>query len=98
MSEKAVEVLVEALREQGAKYPNASASLILEALKAAGIAVVEVPTIGFKGPNDTDASMLRTAADKAESAKYPVGGSNVGAAVASVLRQVADARVEVSDE
>ena len=67
----------------------------LTALAAAGFAVIKLPVVAFKGPHDTDASMLRTAADKAESARYPVGGSNVGRAVADVLRQAA-AAAEVS--
>jgi hypothetical protein len=60
-------------------------------LRQAGYAIVHVPDIAFKGPHDTNGSMLITAAEKAESARYPVGGSNVGRAVAQVLREVAAA-------
>lgn len=60
-------------------------------LRQAGYAIVRVPDIAFKGPHDTNGSMLLTAADKAESGRYPVGGSNVGRAVAHVLREVAAA-------
>lgn len=65
------------------------AEAILTALPAAGYAVVPLPSISFKGPNDTDASLLRGAAAKAE-AGYPVGGSNVSRAVALILMAVAD--------
>lgn len=63
----------------------------ISSLRAAGYAVVRVPDIAHKGPHDTNGSMLITAAEKAESARYPVGGSNVGRAVAQVLREVAAA-------
>ena len=74
------------------EYLPALARDVLYALGEADFAVVPIPTVAFKGPHDTDASMFRTAADKAESARYPVGGSNVGAAVAAVLRAVAASR------
>lgn len=63
----------------------------MKKLREAGYAVVHVPDIAYKGPHDTNGSMLITAAEKAESARYPVGGSNVGRAVAQVLREVAAA-------
>lgn len=87
---KAPNVIANALRACGIDDPErAEVMEIMDALRAAGYVIVHAPTIYHKGPNDTDASMLRTAADKAESARYPVGGSNVGRAVASVLREVA---------
>lgn len=43
MSDKAIEVVSEAFREQGATFPRAGARLVLAALKAAGIAVMELP-------------------------------------------------------
>lgn len=46
--------------------------------------------VSFPGPHDTDADMMRTAAWKLENG-YEAGGSNVRAAVARVLRVVADA-------
>jgi hypothetical protein len=67
------------------------AEAVLSVLTTNGWALVPPPSIAFKGPRDTDASMFLVAADKAESAKYPVGGSNVGRAVADILRQVAAA-------
>lgn len=63
---------------------------VLGAIRGAGYAIVRVPEIAHKGPHDTNGSMLITAADKAERC-YPVGGSNVGRAVAQVLREVAAA-------
>ncbi|MDP7706819.1 hypothetical protein [Mycobacterium sp. TY815] len=60
-------------------------------LRTAGYAIVRVPDIACRGPHDTNGTMLLTAAEKAESARYPVGGSNVGRAVAQVLREVAAA-------
>lgn len=48
------------------------------AVAAAGIAAIPLPTVAFKGPYDTDASMFRHAADRAETC-YPIGGSNRGA-------------------
>lgn len=68
-----------------------NAQSVKSALRNAGFAIVRVPNIAFKGPRDTNGTMLLTAAEKAESARYPVGGSNVGAAVAQVLREVAAA-------
>lgn len=81
---------IERVTSQLSDYPNNVADKIIAALATAGFAVVKMPIIAYKGPHDTDASMLYTAAAKAESARYPVGGSNVGRAVAQVLRDVAD--------
>lgn len=68
-----------------------NAQTVKAALRGAGFAIVRVPDIAYKGPHDTNGSMLITAAEKAQSARYPVGGSNVGSAVAQVLREVAAA-------
>lgn len=48
-----------------------------------------------KGPDDTDASMLREAAKRAATG-YVVGGSNTSATVAKVLRACADLIDEAS--
>lgn len=50
---------------------------------------VDVPSVAFKGPNDTDASYFRRVAWNLENG-YDAGGSNVRAAVSSLLRNVAD--------
>jgi hypothetical protein len=68
---------------------------LVAAVTAAGLAVIQLPTVAFKGPRDTDASLLRGAARKAETG-YPVGGSNVGRAVAEILLQAAAAAEAVS--
>lgn len=70
--------------------PNFVVPEFLRLLNEAGYAIVKMPTVAFKGPLDTDHSMLRTAAERAEGAKYIVGGSNVGRAVGQVLRAVAE--------
>lgn len=51
-------------------------------------AVVRVPSIAFKGPFDTDVSVLEDAADRIEGGFYP-GGSHTAVAVVQVLRDVA---------
>lgn len=56
----------------------------------AGTVTVPAPDVAHKGPRDTDASMLRNAADRLASG-YPVGGSNLTYAVQAVLRDIADA-------
>lgn len=43
MSNKAFRAIADALREQGAHFPRVGARLILDALKAAGIELVELP-------------------------------------------------------
>lgn len=87
-AEKAIaDALDEAWRHDAT---GADAHDIISALRTAGYAIVRVPDIAFKGPHDTNGTMLLTAANKAE-ACYPVGGSNVGHAVGRVLREVAAA-------
>lgn len=81
----------ETLQRFSTTVSGAEAGAVIAALRGAGYAVVRVPDVAFKGPHDTNGSMLITAAEKAESARYPVGGSNVGRAVAQVLREVAAA-------
>jgi len=49
----------------------------------------DAAAVAYKGPNDTDAAMLRLYADKIRRG-YPGGGSNLTAAVACVLDVVAD--------
>jgi len=55
-----------------------------------------LPTVQFKGPDDSDASMLLGAADKIERGFAP-GGSNVTAAVVELIRR-AVAAAEPADE
>lgn len=70
--------------------PKSMASAATRILAEEGYAIVRMPVVAFKGPNDTDAGMLLTAAERAEAARFIVGGSNVGRAVAQVLREVAE--------
>lgn len=51
---------------------------------------VPAPVVAHQGPHDTDATMVRGAANRLASG-YPVGGSNVTRAVETILRDVADA-------
>lgn len=51
--------------------------------------LAQAATVAYKGPNDSDAGMLRLYADKIRRG-YPGGGSNLTAAVARVLDTVAD--------
>lgn len=66
----------------------------LDALKAAGYVVIELPTVVYKGPHDTDAKFFRQVADRME---WPtnridyLGGSNVRQAVRQLLVAAADA-------
>ncbi|MCV7354522.1 hypothetical protein [Mycolicibacterium fluoranthenivorans] len=71
--------------------PKSVASHVLSTLRDEKLAVVRVPDVQHKGPNDTNGTLLIKAARRAEDARYPVGGSNVGRAVAQVLREVAAA-------
>lgn len=87
----AIEVIANCIEHDYNRTFHDTAICILADLRRAGFAVVHVPEIAFKGPHDTNGTMLITAAEKAESARYPVGGSNVGRAVAQVLREVAAA-------
>lgn len=86
----AKEVVVAAMKAQGSQFPNAGATLILDELRAAGYVVVELPTVYHKGPNDTDASMLRRAAKNLEGG-YHIGGGNLQRAIIKLLRSAADA-------
>lgn len=61
---------------------------VLAALAAAGFAVVRVPSVAYKGPNDTDASAFLMVAERLDR-NYPAGGSNVRHAVSTLLRRVA---------
>jgi hypothetical protein len=92
----AAEVIEQAHRSAGGTWwPGAHdhaavASHILDALQAAGYAIVELPSVAHKGPNDTDASMFRRAANNLENGRY-IGGGNVQAAIIRLLRSAADA-------
>lgn len=65
----------------------------LDALKAAGYAVVELPTVAHKGPHDTDAKFFRQVADRMETPSRVdfLSGSNVRDAVRALLYRAADA-------
>lgn len=65
---------------------------LLAALKAARIAVVEVPEVAHKGPHDTEARFFRQVADRLD-AGYgrQLGGSNVLRAVRDLLYRTANA-------
>ncbi|MCZ4557946.1 hypothetical protein O4215_20505 [Rhodococcus maanshanensis] len=69
---------------------NGAAAHVVAALAAAGIVCVEVPSVAYKGPLDTDASAFRQVAKNLDEG-YPAGGSNVCRAVSGLLRNVADA-------
>ena len=70
---------------------------VLAALRSAGYAVVHAPAIQYKGLCDTDASLLRGAATRAEGG-YPVGGSNVTRAVVKILLAVATAAEKAEEK
>lgn len=61
-----------------------------QARPAPGTITIPAPVVAFKGPADTDATMMRGAANRLASG-YPVGGSNMTRAVETVLRDIADA-------
>lgn len=67
------------------------AVMIVDALKAAGYAVVELPSVAHKGPHDTDAKFFRQVAERLEIEGTYVGGSNVRRAASLLLRRAADA-------
>jgi hypothetical protein len=52
--------------------------------------IVGRPEISYKGPNDTDQSMLRSAADRLEKG-FSLGGGNLRATVIALLRDAANA-------
>jgi hypothetical protein len=58
---------------------------------------VPAPSVPFPG-GSTDADFMRSAARNVEAGRYPVGGSNVSAAVAKLLRDVADALEGAEDQ
>lgn len=72
-------------RGPGGRVHSAKPPKRLNATERLAVAAVHP----FKGPYDTDASMLREAALRARDG-YPVGGSNTRATVDRVLRLVAD--------
>jgi hypothetical protein len=59
-------------------------------LSLPGIAIIELPTVAHKGPNDTDASAFRGAAERLDGG-YSPGGSNVKRAISQLLRAAANA-------
>lgn len=65
----------------------------LDALKAVGFVVIEIPAVAFKGPNDTDAMFFRQVADRMETPSRVdfLSGSNVRDAVRALLYRAADA-------
>lgn len=76
-----------ALANHGIIVPN---DLAAHLLSVPGIAIVEVPVVAHKGPNDTDASAFHGAADRLDGG-YEPGGSNVKRAISQLLRSVAAA-------
>lgn len=67
-------------------------------LKAAGYAVVKLPTVAHKGPLDTDAKFFRQVADRMDRATARVdylSGNNVRFAVRQLLYRAADAAEQV---
>lgn len=68
---------------------------VAEAVTAAGLAVIQLPVVAHKGPNDTDASAFRDAADRLDGG-YSPGGSNTKRAISQLLRAAADAAEAVS--
>lgn len=52
--------------------------------------VVTAQPVAHKGPNDTDASAFRAAADRLDGG-YSPGGSNVKRSISALLRSAADA-------
>lgn len=80
--------------EPGCGYePLAKLADITDALQAAGYAVIELPSVAYKGPNDTDAMFFRQVADRMETPSRVdfLSGSNVRAAVRTLLYRAADA-------
>ncbi|KLI04534.1 MULTISPECIES: hypothetical protein [Mycolicibacterium] len=66
----------------------------LEALRADGYVVIELPEVAHKGPRDTDAKFFRQVADRMEVPTRRVdylSGSNVRNAVRDLLYRAADA-------
>ena len=51
---------------------------------------VAIAPVRYKGPNDTDASMFRTAATRLANG-FDIGGSNLRDSIAELLRRTADA-------
>ncbi|WP_087075917.1 hypothetical protein [Mycobacterium dioxanotrophicus] len=71
---------------------DAAIAAHMEALKADGYAVIHLPTVAHKGPEDTDAKFFRQVADRLEDRRSGyIGGSNVRAAVSKLLLAAADA-------
>lgn len=65
---------------------------VVDALKAAGFAVIEIPSVAHKGPHDTDAMFFRQVADRMETPSRVdfLSGSNVRDAVRKLLYRAAD--------
>jgi aspartyl-tRNA synthetase len=49
-----------------------------------------VPTVRYKGPDETDAKIFRRVADRLVN-NYDIGGGNVRMAMSAVMRSIADA-------
>ncbi|QRY48120.1 hypothetical protein JVX93_15825 [Mycolicibacterium boenickei] len=79
--------------ERGCGYePVAKVEEVKAALKAAGLGVIELPSVAHKGPHDTDAKFFRQVADRIEDGGgRELGGSNVRQAVRDLLYRAADA-------
>lgn len=93
-----VGVLAEALTERLREVDDAGDYLTIERLAQdlasvvaalPNIAIIEVPSVGYKAQGETDAERYSTIANRVES-NYNVGGSNSRAAVAELLRRVSE--------
>lgn len=71
------------------RRPDVPSERVTE-LEATLAAIRKAANVAYPGPHDTDAGLMRIAADHLEHG-YPVGGSNLTAAVIRVLREVATA-------
>ncbi len=66
----------------------------IEALHSAGYAIVQLPSVAYKGPNDTDAQFFRQVANRMENPSVRVdclSGGNVREAVRRLLYRASDA-------
>lgn len=64
-----------------------AAERALDAVAAAGYAVVRLPVVAHKGPGETDADRFMGMARKIEG-RYSVGGSSSRAALVELIRSV----------
>ncbi|AOT24898.1 hypothetical protein PBI_NAZO_59 [Mycobacterium phage Nazo] len=98
MSDRIASTLADAFAAAGgshSRYGHAAlAQVALDALRAAPVAVVEVPEVAHKGPLDTEAKFFRQVAERMADPTKSInvlGGSNVREAVRALLVRVAEA-------